>query len=118
MPQKLKILHLEDSAADAELAKETLEENGVENDITVVETKEDFERELSENDFDIILADYHLPAYNGMDALEFAKRISPLTPFVFVSGVMGEEFAVKALRQGATDYVLKSVLYKLPDVVD
>ncbi len=117
MPEKLKILHLEDSAADAELAKETLKENGVENETTVVETKEDFERELSGNGFDIILADYHLPNYNGMEALEFAKRIAPLTPFVFVSGVMGEEFAVKGLRQGATDYVFKNALYKLPDVV-
>src|SRR5579884_2487504 len=98
---------LEDSPADAELAGHTLRRGGVRFRHTRVDTEKDFIRELEENPPDVILSDYALPGFDGYAALGIAKKIAPKTPFIFVTGTMGEEVAIETLKNGATDYVLK-----------
>jgi two-component sensor histidine kinase len=82
-----------------------------------VDTAADFTRAVQEGRWDIILADYRLPAFDGLSALEIVQARAPGTPFVFVSGALGEEVAVEALKRGATDYVLKHSLDRLPGTV-
>ena len=105
---------LEDSPADAELAGHTLRRGGVRFSHTRVETEKDFVRELEENPPDVILSDYALPGFDGYAALDIAKKKAPNTPFIFVTGTMGEEVAIETLKNGATDYVLK---HRLPRLV-
>ncbi|MBM4240842.1 MAG: response regulator, partial [Euryarchaeota archaeon] len=83
----------------------------------LVESKEDFIRELEEFKPELILADHSLPQFDGISALKIAKKKRPQIPFIFVSGKIGEEFAVEVLREGATDYVLKNNLSKLVPAV-
>jgi len=113
----MRILHLEDSPEDAELIKETLAANELPCTITRVETGEAFTAALKHERFDLILSDYHLPTFTGMEALKLAAAVRPEIPFIFVSGAMGEEFAVLTLHLGATDYVLKNNLARLPSAV-
>jgi PAS domain S-box-containing protein len=109
----LRILHLEDSPLDAELIREELATAGLDLEIERVQTGDEFRAALVSGHYDLILADYHLPAFDGFEALEAARRERPLIPFLFVSGAMGEENAIEALKQGATDYVLKDRLGRL-----
>jgi len=110
----LRILSLEDSPMDAELIKEYLIENfGSEIQIKVVANEADFISSISKDKYDLILADFILPGFNGFAALEHAKSICPSTPFLCVSGFIGEEAAVELLKQGATDYILKDSLGRL-----
>jgi len=110
---QLKILLLEDSSADVEMIEERLRMDGIEFSMSTVDTGEDFKRELSVIRPDIILSDYNLPLFDGPDALEFAKEKYPDIPFIFVTGAIGEEKAVKTLQNGATDFVLKVNLARL-----
>ncbi len=66
----------------------------------------------------MILSDFTMPRFNGMDALAIARQVRPNIPFIFVSGTLGEEYAIRALKNGATDYVLKSNLLRLPPAVE
>src|SRR5215469_4840907 len=104
---------LEDNPVDAELAGHTLRRGGVRFSHTRVETEKDFVHELETNSPDLILSDYALPGFDGYAALDIAKRIAPNTPFIFVTGTMGEEVAIETLKSGATDYVLKHRLARL-----
>jgi PAS domain S-box-containing protein len=113
----LRILNLEDSLLDAELVHETLTEGGVVCQITRVQTRADFATALENGDFDLVLADYSLPAFDGLSALKAAQEIRPEVPFVLVSGALGEERAIEALKEGATDYVLKQRLERLVPAV-
>lgn len=113
----LRILHLEDDPLDVELVRATLEDEGVSCEVTQVQTREDFEAVLEENSFDLVLADYSLPAFDGLSALKAAQEVRPEVPFVLVSGTLGEERAVEALKSGATDYVLKHRLERLVPAV-
>ncbi len=113
----IRLLLLEDSPLDAELVTEHLSSLGRPLDITQVDTREGFTRALAEDRFDLVLADYVLPSFDGESALTVARELAPLTPFIFVSGTLGEEVAVEALKRGATDYVVKSRLQRLPLVV-
>ena len=113
----LRILRLEDSALDAELVTEALIDARLPVSIERVVSADEFTKAVREESWDLILADYLLPAFNGLKALEIARDISPATPFVFVSGALGEEVAVEALKRGATDYVLKDKLDRLPATV-
>jgi signal transduction histidine kinase/ActR/RegA family two-component response regulator len=113
----LRILHLEDSAIDRELALEVLRSNGVACDITPVADRDAFERALRTNAFDLILSDFNMPGFDGASACTLAQRICPATPFVFLSGTVGEERAVMLLREGATDYVLKDRMARLGSAV-
>jgi two-component sensor histidine kinase len=113
----LRILLLEDSALDAELVTEALIDAGLPVSIERVVSADEFARAVRDESWDLILADYLLPAFNGLNALEIAREIARATPFVFVSGALGEEVAVEALKRGATDYVLKDKLDRLPATV-
>ncbi len=104
----LRILLLEDDPADAELIQGVLEADGVVCEITRVEAREEFVRALEKGEIDLILADYSLPSFDGLAALELAQKIRPELPFLFVSGTLGEERAIEALKRGATDFVLKN----------
>lgn len=108
MKTKIKILHLEDNPYDAELIREHLNENGFSVELTVVDTQNDFQRNLQTNEYDLILSDFALPTFNGKDALLLTKEIKPDIPFIFLSGTMGEDAAIESLVYGATDYVLKN----------
>jgi len=109
----LRILHLEDSRADAELVHETLAAEDITCDMTVVATRDDFVAALERGGFNLILADYNLPSFDGISALALAREKCPDTPFVFLSGTLGEELAIETLKSGATDYVLKQRLSRL-----
>lgn len=110
----LKILTLEDSPMDAELIYECLTGNyETEIQMDVVSKETDFISALSSKKYDLILSDFMLPDINGFAALKHVKRICPNTPFICVSGFIGEETAVELLKQGATDYVSKDKLGRL-----
>ena len=110
----IKILHLEDSPFDAELIQEVLVELERPNQIDLVTSKVEFLSNLEKKEYDIILADFRVPGFDAPAALEFVKSKSPNTPFICVSGAISGEEAVELLKQGATDYVLKDRLKKLP----
>ncbi|HEY6749725.1 MAG TPA: response regulator [Rubrobacteraceae bacterium] len=113
----LRILNLEDNPLDAELVHATLTDSGVGCEILRVQTRADFAAALESGDFDLILADYSLPSFDGLSALKVAQEIDPEIPFVLVSGAVGEEMAIEALKSGATDYVLKQRLERLVPAV-
>jgi signal transduction histidine kinase len=109
----IRVVLLEDREADAELILETLVNSGLDIAATTVATREEFEAALSHKPPSIILSDYYLPAFDGAAALEIAKQLAPDTPFIFVTGILGEEVVIEMLKMGATDYVLKSRLSRL-----
>jgi signal transduction histidine kinase/CheY-like chemotaxis protein len=109
----LHILYLEDDAKDAELVQATLEAAGVACEVTRVVTQPEFFDLLERGGFDLILADYTLPSFDGISALKIAKEVRPEVPFIFVSGTLGEEVAIEALKIGATDYVFKTGLSRI-----
>jgi PAS domain S-box-containing protein len=113
----IKILLVEDVELDAELTEYELKHAKIDYISKRVEEEIDFRRELVEFNPDLILADHSLPNFDGVSALKIARVESPSTPFIFVSGKIGEDFAVEMLKEGATDYVLKSNLPKLPHAV-
>ena len=113
----LRILLLDDQSADAELIREILEADHLVCEITRVQTRAEFLTALQGGAIDLILGDYQLPSFDGISALKLAVSVRPDLPFIFVSGTLGEELAVEALKLGATDYVLKSSLSKLVPVV-
>jgi len=83
-----------------------------------VEREDDLRRELGEFRPDVILSDFNMPQFDGMRALAISREAAPDTPFIFVSGTLGEEYAIRALRNGASDYVLKTNLVRLPPAVE
>jgi len=99
------------------LVTEALIDAGLPVSIERVVSADEFTRAVRDESWDLILADYLLPAFNGLNALEIAQEMARATPFVFVSGALGEEVAVEALKRGATDYVLKDKLDRLPATV-
>lgn len=114
---RTRLLMVEDDPRDAELALFKLERAGLDIDATMVDNEEAFRVALSENRYDIIVSDFHLPSFTGAAALHIAQSLAPQTPFIVVSGMLGEERAVDMVRSGATDYVLKQRLERLPMVV-
>ena len=115
--EPLKLLMIEDSARDAELALLTLERSGLAVEATVVFNHQGAERALLAGSFDLILCDFLLPGSSGALVLQTAQRMVPETPFIFLSGIFGEEHAVEMMRLGAIDYVLKQNLSLLPNAV-
>jgi PAS domain S-box-containing protein len=111
--RRLRILLLEDDPRDAELFEETLATDGIKCHTTRVETEADFIASLERGGFDLILADYTLPSFDGLSALRIARQRCPEVPFIFVSGTLGEEVAIEALKDGATDYVFKARLSRI-----
>src|SRR5437763_8742429 len=108
---------IEDEARDAELAEHTLRQGGFDFSFKRVDTENDFLREIEEFRPSVILSDHGLPAFDGFSALHLAQAKCPDVPFIFVTGSLGEEMAIKALKSGATDFVLKHHLTTLPPAV-
>ena len=117
MDSVLRVLHLEDDVTDTELVRATLEAEGLQNQLTRVQTENDFIAALKHGTFDVVLADYTLPSFDGLSALRIARQETPDLPFIFVSGTLGEDVATEALKNGATDYVLKTRLARLTQSV-
>jgi diguanylate cyclase (GGDEF)-like protein len=117
MEQGLNLLILEDVAAEAELAVHQLKRAGLQCKWTRVESERDFREALHELRPDLIISDFSLPSYDGSAALALTRREAPETPFIFVSGTIGEERAIEALKAGAVDYVLKTNLERLAPAV-
>src|ERR1700682_3310552 len=113
MKSPLRILQLEDDPRDAELVQEKLASDGNACEVTRVETEADFIASLERGAFDLILADYSLPSFDGVSALKLAQQNCPDVPFIFVAGTLGEDVAIEALKIGATDYVSKTGLSRL-----
>lgn len=111
MADKLLVLNLEDSAIDSELIAAKLYEDGLDFELVRVENESDFVSALEGTVFDLVLADYSLPTFDGLTALKITLERRPEVPFIFVSGAIGEDLAAEVLKCGATDFVLKK-----PDV--
>src|SRR5436853_59133 len=114
----LRLLLTEDNPADAELELRELKRAGLRIAHRIADTEQGFVSALREFSPDVILSDFSMPGFDGMAALALARDLAPDTPFVFVSGTLGEEYAIRALRNGATDYVLKTNLVRLPAAVE
>ncbi|HET7833670.1 MAG TPA: HD domain-containing phosphohydrolase [Gallionella sp.] len=117
MTKPLRILLLEDVPADAELNEWVLRKSGIVFDSLRVDARDAFVAALDNFRPDIILADYHLPGFDGLEALAIAREKMPQVPYIVVSGTLGEDRAVETIRQGATDYILKDRLARLPEAV-
>jgi two-component system sensor histidine kinase UhpB len=113
----LRFVLLEDDPNDAELITHTLAKDGLDIEWRHVMTEADFRGALAGPAPDLVLADYTLPGFDGLAALRIVLQTRPDAPFIFVSGSLGEERAIEALKSGATDYVLKDRLQRLPAVV-
>jgi PAS domain S-box-containing protein len=109
----LKVLVLEDSLSDVELMRVQLIHSGFRLELTHVENEAGYTAALRENFFDLILADFKLPDFDALRALEISRELCPETPFICASGSIGEETAVELLKLGAADYVLKDRPEKL-----
>ena len=113
MNSPLRILHLEDDGNDAEIVQGVLETGGIPCQVTRVETRDDFIAALEGCGFDLILADFSLPSFDGLSALQLTLERCPDVPFIFVSGTLGEEVAIDAVKTGAMDYVPKERLSRI-----
>jgi diguanylate cyclase (GGDEF)-like protein len=118
MKTQLKLVVVEDSVADAELLARHLAKAGLHCAINRVQTEPEFIAALHLDKPDLILSDFSLPNFSGLRALDLAVVHAPDTPFIYVSGTIGEERAIDALRRGATDYVLKSNLSRLSSAIE
>ena len=114
----IRLLLIEDSPADAELEVRELKRAGLRVEHRLVDTEGTLRDELVRYGPELILSDFSMPHFDGMSALAIAKEISPDVPFIFVSGTLGEDYAIRALKNGATDYVLKTNLVRLPAAVE
>jgi len=113
----LHIVLVEDSILDAELIQDMLTAGGIEADYVRVEDEEALVGCLLDKPVDVVLSDLSMPGFSGLRALELVTTKTPDVPFIFVSGTMGEEMAVRALHQGAADYILKNTPGRLPAAV-
>jgi signal transduction histidine kinase/CheY-like chemotaxis protein len=113
----VRVLLLEDSPLDAELAIARLEKAGFALDVVTAYDRATYLDNLQAREYDLILADYALPDYDGLSALEATRALYPHVPFIFISGRVGEEVAIDTLQRGATDYVLKQRLERLVPAV-
>jgi len=116
--EKLKILILEDFPEDAKLMEKELNKDGFSFVSKVVSRKEDFINEIEESEYDIILVDYTIPGFDGMKAISLVKEHTPDTPVIIVTGSIDEETAVRCIKEGATDYVLKDNILHLGQAVN
>jgi diguanylate cyclase (GGDEF)-like protein/PAS domain S-box-containing protein len=114
----IRVLLVEDAAPDAELAVRELKRAGMRITHRVVDTEPALRRALAEFQPQVILSDFAMPQFDGMAALALARLLAPEVPFIFVSGTLGEDYAIRALKNGATDYVLKTNLVRLPAAVE
>ncbi|MGS5088853.1 response regulator [Hydrogenophaga sp. A37] len=117
-PRPLRILHLEDSRVDHALVKFALQRSQLPHEIVLVDTIDDFLRELDTGAHDFVLADYHLPGFTGLDAWQLVRERGIDMPFVILSGAIGEAAAVDAMHRGVSDYLLKDSMNRLAHVIE
>ena len=115
--QPLRALLVEDQPADIELVERTLRDHGFEVTSRAVQDEEGFLTEVRTGPYDVVLADYNLPQWNGMEAVSLLRREGLDIPVILVTGALGEARAVECLKDGAADYLLKEHLTRLPDSV-
>lgn len=119
MPNTLiKVLLLEDDPLDAELIQRVLTKSGLNVFISVVDNRGGFVKYLETQQPDLILADYLLPDFSGVEALQLSIQFAPFVPFIFVTGTIGEELAAETVLNGAWGFVLKTNLDRLTEVVN
>jgi diguanylate cyclase (GGDEF)-like protein/PAS domain S-box-containing protein len=116
--ERIRLLLIEDVATDAEVEVRELKRAGMSVEHRRVETEDAFRAELESFSPHVIISDFSMPHFDGMAALALARELCPDTPFLFVSGTIGEEYAIRALKSGATDYVLKGNLVRLPAAIE
>jgi len=112
--RRTRVLLLEDNKADAKLSLGELARSGFEVDCDVVSTSQEFTGNVQSRHYDLILADYRLPDWTGLEALRWLRGSGFTTPFILVTGTLGDDLAVECIKEGATDYVLKEKLDRLP----
>lgn len=115
--RRIRALMVEDNASDSELMLHALNKHGFESELEVIQTAADFTERIRRNKYDIVLADYSLPGWNGMETVAILRQEGVDIPVVLVSGALGELRAVECIKQGAADYVLKDQLARLPESV-
>ena len=118
MGEKLRVLLVEDSEDDAALLLRELKRAGYDVAHDRVFTAEAIEQSLAKSDWDLVISDHGMPAFSGTEALQIVRRIAPDLPFIFVSGSIGEDIAVAAMRAGAQDYVMKGNIRRLAPAID
>ena len=118
MKDTLRILNVEDDLGDAELNQRMLSARWPQCELVRVDNRDDYLAALERGNIDVILSDYTMPGFDGGTALELAREKRPEIPFLFVSGTIGEDSAIEALKNGAADYVLKHRLMRLVPAVD
>jgi PAS domain S-box-containing protein len=119
MKKTIKILHIDDSYLDRSLVKDVLNQESSEFVLYEADTREKFESLISEQDFDIVLSDFNILDFDGLQVLEIVRKINPELPVIIVTGTGSEEVAIQAMKLGAADYVIKSVKHirSLPHVI-
>src|ERR1043165_2068013 len=117
MSAKIKILHLEDFPEDAELVQFELQKGNIQFEKRVVDNKADYERMLDVFNPDIILSDHSLPSFDSFQALTILNERKLDIPFILITATMSEEYAVDIMKKGASDYILKDRLQRLPSAV-
>jgi len=117
MNKRLHILHLEDEPDFAELVISLFEQDQLDAEIKRVGDRASYKQQLEAGTFDVIISDYHLPSFTGLEAMAMARKRCPQTPFILVSGTIGEQAAIDSLKAGATDYILKQQPERLPSAV-
>ena len=115
--RRLRVLHIEDSDLDHELAMAHLKRAGMQLETLRIESRDEFAAELR-GDWDLVLSDYNLPGFSGLQALDMLRRSGRHLPFILVSGEIGEDTAVEAMRNGASDYLLKNNLSRLAPAME
>jgi PAS domain S-box-containing protein len=113
----LKILFAEDLPSDAELAVMELKKEGLRFEHIIVDTRDEFIKALNDFKPDLVISDYMMPSFNGLEALKITQEFDPLLPFILCTGSINEEIAVECIKAGATDYVIKEHMTRLPFAV-
>src|SRR5467141_124105 len=118
MNRALRVLHIEDSHQDVTLLARYLSGAGYEPISERVETRETMKAALESNQWDVILCDYSMPHFNALGALALVKEMKSDTPFIIISGTIGEAAAVEGMRAGAHDYMMKDRLTRLIPAIE
>ncbi len=117
MSPALKILHLEDIPSDAEMVARAVKKGGITGEIFLADNKDDFIKALNDFSPDIILSDHSLPSFDSHEALKIVKEMNIEVPFILITATISEEYAVSIIKEGASDYILKDRLQRLPNAI-
>ncbi|MGZ4824557.1 MAG: sensor histidine kinase [Terriglobales bacterium] len=113
----LRVLFVEDSRADIELSCKELQRDGFDVQVDATDRQQDFTRFIAQHDYDIVITDYGLPGWTGLDAIRILRETGRQTPVILLTGSLGDQMAVQCIKAGASDYVLKENLTHLPHAI-